>query len=1461
MKKLPLCFFLIVALAPLVFADGGAFAVSRLTPGQATESADTSTSTSRRDTSTVSRNSANVVSRTAANETSDLSGATVTSRTATPRNTVVRTMANITERNTVSRGNGAERVLNLNNASQTRSVPRGTVNTLGTGTVSRTAVATNTVSVPGRSAISVSRAAQTPVATAQQSSARRTTNIVQRPVNATDVATGAVRTQNRNAVSRAATNVPTAESIAEATQRLDLTSDLNASCQQQYNDCMDQFCNVIDANQGRCSCSAMLDDYVEVEEAVTDANNQLNEVAQRIRYVGLSADEIRAIMNETEAEEALSGARDTSETRSMLDEIEDLISDPISTSSSYSSSSMSFGLDMNLDFSANVADIFSLDFLNTGTSSLSNLRGTSLYNAARNRCRTVLQECEDAGANIDQITANYDLAVDRDCIEYGQGLTKMNETLVSNVRSANLMLQKARLAVRQNQNQYDGKGCIAALDACMTDEMVCGADYNKCLDPTKRYIDENGEVVIGQDITKITEFMANYNNAKIDRSFLNRSYGINTTLDPEFCAAEATDTEDDKGGNDGRCIAKYLLQKIGTNEVATAEGLCRPVLDKCRAYTYDDDRYIPYNDIVVNYVQRAMVNIRAQQQRIISDYSSTCILDVANCYNQQVTQVNAWSSTANVSSIYSVMRGACRNVALTCAYAVFADDETHCPADDNDTCIQSISEMFYQSLLCPDNAMYAGTSCQSGVSPDGTVGGCVNNMCKCIGSYESWGTYCYAPCGEHATRNSNRVCVCDSGYIMKNGVCVYDDGTGSGGGNGGGGNGGGGNDDEPDTPNCGALEQLVNGECVCVANATKVSGKCQCNPGFVQSGNACVPQQDEQTDQEKCAASTLTKWESNTCLCVENAVRTGNGWNCKCDDGYVEEKGACVPEESSPAKESCLQQSLTQWDSAAERCICVENAELNGKYDGSTEDEGYYDAVAQWGCKCKDYYNEENGVCVYGGMTQEECESLHLNRWYGSGCMCVENASRVDPNKYYDDCQCDEGFAEKDGECVPTVCDNLEELKDDECVCVANATKDENHVCQCDEGFVEKNGVCVPESCGQLEEVVGTECVCVANATRDPESGLCQCDENYEQNQNACEPQDCGMLGSFDTESQQCVCIEHAVQDPETGRCDKCEEGYTDFNKPEAGLPLACYPYDTVCNLGTWDDDYVTCRCFPGAHLTTVNSWCECDDGKVPNADKTGCIPESCGALEEIVDFNCECVENATRNPEGTCVCDEGFVEEDGKCVPKGCGVLEQEVDGECVCVANAVRNSQTGLCQCNNGFENVNNTCKVACGVLGIGRDEDTGECICGPGATLGMTGACGCPRGTTSQYLTFKVPVCCTTNSKYNSECTSTNKPESCLNNYCACVDGYDPYDLRCVESCGAFTDGRNTDGSCKCVNGASLVAGTNYCECDDGYLPIYNPYACLEQPIVGGGDGGEGGDKDPSTDVDKDPVISVP
>ena len=542
-----------------------------------------------------------------------------------------------------------------------------------------------------------------------------------------------------------------AAAIADAKERLEQTAALNKSCQEQYNDCMDQFCAVIDANQKRCSCSSNLSKYAKVEKAVKDANAELNSVAQNIRYVGLSADEISAIMSATEAEEAMTGKTDTTENRTLLAQIEQMIKDPTSTSSA-SLSSDSFGLlDIDLDFSSSeLDDLFTLDFLTNNNSTFSNLRGADLYNAAKKRCNTIITQCKEVGATAQQITGNYDLAIDKDCIAYEQGLTKMNETLVSNVRSATRMLQKARLAVMQNQNTYDARGCVSALENCMTDDMVCGEDYKKCLDPTKKFIDENGNVVLGKNVNYIQLFMTNYNNAGVDRTYLSSAY--NTGISDADCAGRY---------NDGRCVVKYLLTKIGTAQKATDEGLCRPVLDKCRAYTYDTrGNYNAYNDIVVNYIQRAMVNIKAAQYQIVSDYASTCLTDIATCYNNQVSQLTSWSATAAASSVYNIMRGACRNVALTCGYAVFAADTASCPTGDNttsqNTCIESISNIFYQSLLCPDNSTYVGGN--HTISANNYVGGYVNPMCQCKDDFVVFNGSCLARCDNGGQYLANGAC-------------------------------------------------------------------------------------------------------------------------------------------------------------------------------------------------------------------------------------------------------------------------------------------------------------------------------------------------------------------------------------------------------------------------------------------------------------------------------------------------------------------------------------------------------------------------------------------------------------------------------------------------------------------------------------------------------------------------------
>ena len=107
------------------------------------------------------------------------------------------------------------------------------------------------------------------------------------------------------------------------------------------------------------------------------------------------------------------------------------------------------------------------------------------------------------------------------------------------------------------------------------------------------------------------------------------------------------------------------------------------------------------------------------------------------------------------------MRGACRNVALTCGYAVFSADTTSCPqgttTSNQDKCIESISEIFYQSLLCPDNSMYM-MSHSSSISQNNTHRGWVNPMCKCNNGFVTFNGACLPMCDNGGTYLSTGLC-------------------------------------------------------------------------------------------------------------------------------------------------------------------------------------------------------------------------------------------------------------------------------------------------------------------------------------------------------------------------------------------------------------------------------------------------------------------------------------------------------------------------------------------------------------------------------------------------------------------------------------------------------------------------------------------------------------------------------
>jgi len=167
-----------------------------------------------------------------------------------------------------------------------------------------------------------------------------------------------------------------------------------------------------------------------------------------------------------------------------------------------------------------------------------------------------------------------------------------------------------------------------------------------------------------------------------------------------------------------------------------------------------------------------------------------------------------------VDNIYKVMTGACYNVALTCGYAVFAYDSemaqktcrvlfnnNSCTEDTDcvcsgDTCscgnvtaninnintvqdskqkellIEGISQMFYNSLLCPENSEFIKEG-QGSSSPAVGANPWVNSNCKCYDGYYNTGTACVVQCPTGMyIEGVQCVSSCPEGKVISDGKCL-----------------------------------------------------------------------------------------------------------------------------------------------------------------------------------------------------------------------------------------------------------------------------------------------------------------------------------------------------------------------------------------------------------------------------------------------------------------------------------------------------------------------------------------------------------------------------------------------------------------------------------------------------------------------------------------------------------------
>ena len=576
-------------------------------------------------------------SRVVAARTATSRATTTPSRVTTTRGTVSRAATN-----NANAGVSTRRATSANNATVARAGTTTTTTTMTTATTDQSAGKTIGVYEDNRlytGRIGVRSSASARVPTIRVASATMTTST------------------NDSSVSAAST-----------TAEMDALAELTDYCKAQYTACMDNFCNVLDDNQGRCSCSANLKNYEKTELALKTATEELQEVAQKIQYIGLTGDEITTLFSETEAEEAMRGKSDNSQIKLNLDKIKNMIVDvKTGTSSALSDTSMSFDLSNLLDFTISSTG-FDLSALfgtsRNNTSSIANQRGEQLYKTASARCKAnVLNSCVAQGVDAAVLTNSYDLEIDKQCIAYERSLSDSNDEMSATVRNAKIVLQKARLMVAQQKNQYDLRGCVSALDSCMQDDYVCGADYENCLDPSGKYI-VNGQIVVGslpgKPLTEAAEAVGMF------KGGLYKTWLSGDTYAWDYDGNESGDLSNyinDTLGKQTKIdtnMSKFLQFKIGYNDDGKNYGMCMSVLNKCQNYTYTgtNKAYDPSNNVIKEYLYRTMVQIKAAQDRVLSEYAESCIGDVVSCLT-----ANNYDTTTNSKKIAV---NACKSQIATC---------------------------------------------------------------------------------------------------------------------------------------------------------------------------------------------------------------------------------------------------------------------------------------------------------------------------------------------------------------------------------------------------------------------------------------------------------------------------------------------------------------------------------------------------------------------------------------------------------------------------------------------------------------------------------------------------------------------------------------------------------------------------------------------------------------------------
>lgn len=626
--------------------------------------------------------------RAAARNIPNTNSATGNTRNASTRNVSTRT-ATASRAATTARTGVAPRTATV--------TPRATTSRAG-ATSSRAATSNRLVLRPVRAATtsattpSTVTAARRAATTTGGARTARAGSLVQTDTVNTPLYTGRVSTRSSAVMARSpsagattgsVTTSVSAEDAITTAEQLEYMESLTTVYKERYQNCMDNYCNKLDDQQNRCTCSKNIKSYAEIENALKVANDEYIDAVIKLSYLELDPSDIEAIFEETGAELAMSGKTDNSDLAADIEAVRksmrEIETPKASSSATYTNTTTTSFFNPSallngegLDGLLGGFNLFGTSTNTADTSSINNQRGEQLYKTASARCKAaVLNEAQSKGVDIAVITNSYDIAIDKDCIAYERLLEEKNEEMKNRVLVAEVALQNARVGISRNKNSNDLRGCINALDSCMQDEFICGADYEYCLDPTGKYI-VDGELVVGstpgyavEDNTEDLESKPIQWKTGLYETWAydNKSPWIDGTL-TEYINATITDEIPSDNTDTEKNMAKFLQNKIGyIGEDGKSYGMCADHLKTCQAYTFDEDgeEYMPDNRVIKEYLQRTLTKIKVAQDNLLAEHAEECITDVTKCLqNNNYDWENGSSPKSNIAV------NACKAQITTC---------------------------------------------------------------------------------------------------------------------------------------------------------------------------------------------------------------------------------------------------------------------------------------------------------------------------------------------------------------------------------------------------------------------------------------------------------------------------------------------------------------------------------------------------------------------------------------------------------------------------------------------------------------------------------------------------------------------------------------------------------------------------------------------------------------------------